>query len=377
MSWLENVTKISENNYVDVERILRDHPYIKDIAKRVRERKLSVIDNLEEYIKETVESVKKRGGRVYLADDAAQARDTVRKIVGEKKLVMLSKTNVAYEVGLREYLKKNGNEVWETDLGEFLVQITNGWPVHLLGASFDMTKQDVARALKAIDPSVSESSTIEELVATVRKFLMTKYWSADVGITGANAIAADTGGVVLVENEGNIRMVSVKPEVNIAITGVDKIVPTLADAFDEAIVQAAYDGAYPPTYINMSAGPSSTADIENKRVSPATGPKEFHLILVDNGRVKASKDPELKEALLCIRCGRCYFSCPTYRMLGKGWVGTKSPYNGPMGVMWNYITNNDPWPSFYCTHSGGCKQVCPMGINIPEIISYIKGRSKI
>ncbi len=172
-------------------------------------------------------------------------------------------------------------------------------------------------------------------------------------------------------------MVTVKPQVHIAITGVDKVVPTLPDALDEALVQAAYAGLYPPTYINVTAGPSSTADIEHKRVSPATGPKEFHLVLVDNGRFKASRDPELREALLCIRCGRCYFSCPTYRLLGRDWVGTKSPYNGPMGVMWNYITNGDPWPAFYCTHSGGCKQVCPMKINIPQVISHIRGRSGI
>ncbi|MEM0120446.1 MAG: LUD domain-containing protein, partial [Thermoprotei archaeon] len=165
---------------------------------------------------------------------------------------------------------------------------------------------------------------------------------------------------------------TVLPPKHIAIAGIDTIVPTLRDALDEAMVQAAYAGLYPPTYMNVTSGPSSTADIELTRVSPATGPREFHLVLVDNGRLEASKNPDIKEALLCIRCGRCYFSCPTYRVLGREWVSTKSPYNGPMGVMWNYITNGDPLPAVYCTHSGGCREVCPMKINIPEVIRRIK-----
>ncbi len=374
MSWLELITRISTNNYLEVERILKSHPYVRDAAKRLRERKMAVIENLDDYVKATMESVSRIGGHAYLAKDKQEAREIVSKILGDKKLVVMSKTNAAYEVNLREFLISQGKEVWETDLGEFLVQITNGWPSHIIVPAVDMNRERAAKAIKAIDPGISENASIEELVAAVRRFLMSKYINADAGITGANAVAADTGAVILVENEGNIRMVTVKPQVHIALAGIDKIVPTLADAFDEAMVQAAYAGLYPPTYVNLTAGPSSTADIEHTRVSPATGPKEFHLVLIDDGRLEASKDPVLKEALLCIRCGRCYFSCPTYRLLGKDWISTKSPYNGPMGVMWNYITNDDPWPSFYCTHSGGCREVCPMGINIPDIISYIKGK---
>jgi Uncharacterized conserved protein containing a ferredoxin-like domain len=148
----------------------------------------------------------------------------------------------------------------------------------------------------------------------------------------------------------------------------------MRDAMDEAIVQAAYAGIFPPTYVNVTTGPSSTADIESHRVSPATGPKNFHLILIDDGRTVASKDPALKEGLLCIKCGRCYFSCPTYRVMGTDWISRVSPYNGPTGVMWNYITNKDPWPASYCVHSGGCKVVCPMEINIPEVIREIRYR---
>ncbi|MEM3795185.1 MAG: lactate utilization protein B, partial [Thermoprotei archaeon] len=362
MSWTKLIGPLSEANYLSVERILEEHPYLRDTAARLREQKLKVIDNLEVYVEQTLKSVERVGGHAHLAKNAEEARKIVSEVVGEDRLVVFSKTNAAYEVGLREYLAGLGKEVWETDLGEFLVQISGGWPTHIVAPALGMTRGDAAQNVSKIISNVNSDSSIEQIVAAVRSFLIDKYLRAQVGVTGANAVAADTGSVVLVENEGNIRVDTVLPPKHIAIAGIDKIVPTLRDALDEAMVQAAYAGLYPPTYMNVTSGPSSTADIELTRVSPATGPREFHLVLVDNGRLEASKNPDIKEALLCIRCGRCYFSCPTYRVLGREWVSTKSPYNGPMGVMWNYITNGDPLPAVYCTHSGGCREVCPMKI---------------
>ena len=372
MNWEQIVTSVSSDNEMKVQNILKEFPYLTDTAKRLRESKMKVLENIEKYIAQTMRSVETTGGTAYIAKDKEEARKIVGELVGENKNVVLSKSNVAYEIGLREYLQSKNNDVWETDLGEFLLQISDEWPAHIVVPALDMTKEDAGRAVHKIDPSINENSKVDDIVAAVRKFLMPKYVKSDIGITGANAVAADTGSIVLVENEGNIRMDTVMPQVHIAVTGVDKIVPTLKDAIDEVLVQSAYAGLFPPTYINVTSGPSSTADIEEKRVSPATGPKSFSLILIDNGRIETSKDPDLKEALLCIKCGRCYFACPIYRVLGKEWVSTKSPYNGPTGVMWNYITNGDPWPATYCVHSGGCKEVCPMDINIPEVIKEIK-----
>jgi len=372
LNWEQIVTSVSSDNEMKVQNILKEFPYLTDTAKRLRESKMKVLENIEKYIAQTMRSVETTGGTAYIAKDKEEARKIVGELVGENKNVVLSKSNVAYEIGLREYLQSKNNDVWETDLGEFLLQISDEWPAHIVVPALDMTKEDAGRAVHKIDPSINENSKVDDIVAAVRKFLMPKYVKSDIGITGANAVAADTGSIVLVENEGNIRMDTVMPQVHIAVTGVDKIVPTLKDAIDEVLVQSAYAGLFPPTYINVTSGPSSTADIEEKRVSPATGPKSFSLILIDNGRIETSKDPDLKEALLCIKCGRCYFACPIYRVLGKEWVSTKSPYNGPTGVMWNYITNGDPWPATYCVHSGGCKEVCPMDINIPEVIKEIK-----
>ena len=371
MSWDIAIQRTINNNVPRVYKILKEHPYILDLAKSLREAKTKVLSNLEEYIEQTLESVKRTGGNAYFVKDGNEARELVGKIVGKGKTVVMGKSMAAYELGIRKYLKSIGNEVWETDLGEFLIQLSDEPPSHIIAPAIHLTKERVAELLRdKLGFDVSENSTHEELVQKVREFLRNKFLSADVGITGANAVAADVGSIVLVENEGNIRMSTVVPPIHIAIVGVEKIVPTLQDAMNEALVQAAYAGLYPPTYVNVTSGPSSTGDIEMKRVSPAHGPKEFHLILVDNGRISASKDESLKEALLCIRCGRCHLHCPIYRVLDGSWGDP--PYSGPMGAMWSYIVNKDSKPAMYCTHSGNCKEVCPMKINIPKVLEYIK-----
>jgi L-lactate dehydrogenase complex protein LldG len=363
--------KSIENSVPRLDEILRNYPCIEVYAERLRQEKLNVLNHLDEYVQKTCESVKKSGGITHLVKDRGEAQRVVKEICGKEGVVLFAKSNVALELGLRESLAEDGHETWETDMGEFLVQLAQGHPSHIVLPALYLTKEKIGTLLHdKLDASVSASSSHEELVACVRKFLFQKYVVTKVGITGANAVAADTGSVVLVENEGNIRVNTVMPSIHIAVTGIDKIVPTLEDAFLEAQVQSAYAGLYPPTYINVTSGPSSTADIESKRVTPATGPREFHLVLVDNGRSKANEDPDLREALLCIKCGRCYFSCPVYSVLGSDW--TQPPYGGPTGAMWSAIVNADTGPALLCTHSAGCKVVCPVKIDIPRVLEHIK-----
>ncbi|AWR96942.1 lactate utilization protein [Acidianus sulfidivorans JP7] len=360
-----------EHNIPRVYKVLKEHPYIEDLARKVREGKIEVLSKLDEYIEMTMKSVKNIGGNVYYAEDAEKAREIVGKIVGTNKKIVLGKSMVAYEVGIRKYLQSLGNEVWETDLGELLIQLADEPPSHIIAPAVHMTKERIRELIKeklGVDPG----ETHEDIVKVARQFLREKFLTADIGITGANAVAADSGSIVLVENEGNIRMTTVVPPIHIAITGVEKILPNLEYAIDEALVQAAYAGLYPPTYVNITSGPSSTGDVEQKRVSPAHGPKEFHLILVDNGRKKANEDPELREALLCIRCGRCHFHCPVYRAI-DGKMGDP-PYSGPMGAMWSGIVYKDYKPSLLCSHAGNCREVCPMKINIPKVLEYLKSK---
>ena len=370
-NWSIAIERALENNIPKVDSILEKYPYLSTMADEIREAKLNVIGNLDSYVKMTMESIESTGGKAYLAKTVADAQEILKKIVGTGKKIVMAKSNVAHEIDTINTLEKSGNSVSETDLGAYLIQLSRDESSHIVFPSLHMTREEIGRMLhKELGLQISETSTTEEIVAAVRQLLRKKYMEADIGISGANAISADTGSVVLVENEGNIRIDTVLPPVHIIITGIDKIVPTLNDAMKEAMVQSAYAGLYPPTYLNVTSGPSSTADIELRRVSPATGPKEVHVILLDNGRMEASLDESMKEALLCIKCGRCYFSCPVYRVFGKDWG--KQPYGGPTGAMWTAIVNRDYATAEYCTHSGGCREVCPMKINIPKVLEYIK-----
>jgi L-lactate dehydrogenase complex protein LldG len=370
-NWSIAIERALENNIPKVDSILEKYPYLVTMADEIREAKMKVIGNLESYVRMTMESIESTGGKAYLAKSVADAQNILNKIVGTGKKIVMAKSNVAHEIDTINTLEKSGNSVSETDLGAYLIQLSRDESSHIVFPSLHMTREEIGSMLhKELGLQLSEKSTTEEIVAAVRQHLRIKYIEADIGISGANAISADTGSVVLVENEGNIRIDTVFPPTHIIITGIDKIVPTLNDAMKEAMVQSAYAGLYPPTYVNVTSGPSSTADIELRRVSPATGPKEVHIILLDNGRMEASLDESMKEALLCIKCGRCYFSCPVYRVLGKDWG--KQPYGGPTGAMWTAIVNKDYATAEYCTHSGGCREVCPMKINIPKVLEYIK-----
>lgn len=369
--WEIAIERALENNIPKVDAILKKYPYLETYARELRESKMKVIVGLDNYVRQTMDSIEEIGGKAYLAKDADEAREILRKIVGKDKKIVMAKSNVAHEIDAVGTLESDGNSVSETDLGAYLIQLSGDESSHIVFPSLHMTREEIGKMLNGkMNVDINENSTHEEIVAAVRDYLRQRYIEADIGISGANAVAADTGSVALIENEGNIRIDTVFPPVHIVVTGIDKIVPTLSDAMKEVMVQSAYAGLYPPTYVNISSGPSSTADIELKRVSPATGPKEFHVILVDNGRMEASMNDDMKDALLCIKCGRCYFSCPVYRVLGKEWG--RQPYGGPTGAMWTAIVNRDYETANYCTHSGGCREVCPMGIDIPKVIEHIK-----
>ncbi len=370
--WSTAIGRAVEHNVPRTMSVLEKYPYVVDLARELRRAKEAAVANMDEFIDEAMAAVKSLGGRAYLAATAEEARKYVEGVVGRGRLVVMGKSMVAAEVGLREALREAGNEVWETDLGEFLIQLAGERPSHIIAPSLHMTRERAAQVIRdrlGIDVRPDPA----DIARAAREFLREKFIKANVGITGANAVAADTGAVLLVENEGNIRFTTVAPPIHISVTGVDKIVPTLHHAMMEVLVQAAYAGLYPPTYVNLVAGPSSTGDVEQVRVSPAEGPREFHLVLVDNGRRAAARHPVLREALLCIRCGRCHFHCPVYRALDGDW-GIQ-PYSGPMGVMWSAVIHGveKAGPhAVLCVHAGTCREVCPMGINIPEVINWVR-----
>ncbi|HIQ23528.1 MAG TPA: lactate utilization protein [Pyrodictium delaneyi] len=369
----ESVSRAAASNEENVARVLSHYPELAKLAREVEEAKKRVLSRLDEYIEATMESLRRVKARPYFAENGEEARELIARVVGSNKLVVMSKSMVAEEIGLREYLEMNGNEVWETDLGQLLVQLEGGKPMHTLAPAIHMSKDAAAKLLSEKLGLAVSSSSPDELVASIREFLRAKLTRADVGITGANAIAADTGAVLLVENEGNIRLVAGMPRKHIVVAGVDKILPSLVDAFKAVIVQSAYAGLYPPTYVNITAGPSSTADIELQRVYGVHGPPEVHVVLVDNGRREAARHSVLSEQLRCIRCGRCQLECPVWQHTANNWGGRV--YGGPMGLGWTAITEDmsrAAAAAMLCLLCKRCDSVCPMRIPLSRIARWLK-----
>lgn len=366
--------KASLSSQLKVEEVLRSRPELAELAKEVREIKKRSIARLDELIEQAMNSLRAVKATPHFAESAERAREIVGKLVGSGKLVVLSKSMAAAEVGLREHLQSLGNEVWETDLGELLVQLEGSKPMHTITPAVHMTRHRAMELLRKAGARV-EGESIEAAVRAAREFLREKIVRAHVGITGANALAADTGALVTVENESNIRLVSGAPPLHIAIVPVDKIVPTLMDAVKVAMVQAAYAGLYPPTYINIVAGPSSTADIERTRVYGAQGPVEQHVVLLDNGRLAARGGP-FEEQLLCVRCGRCQYECPVWVHTANHWGGPV--YGGPMGLAWTAITHDELEAgklSFLCLGCGRCDEACPVSIPISRMARELRRRA--
>jgi len=373
-SFQEGVSRAAHSAEINVPKVLSKNPNLVNMAQEVRDIKEKVIANIDQYINQAIKSLEAIHAKPYLAETAEDAREYILGIVGTGKTIVFSKSMVAEEIELREYLEQKGNEVWETDLGQLLIQLEHGKPMHTTAPAIHLTKERVAKLLKEkLGADLSENDPPEKMVRYVRGFLREKFTKADIGISGANAIVADTGAIFLVENEGNIRLVTGLPQKHIVITGIEKILPTTLDAFKTVLVQAAYAGLYPPTYLNIIAGPSSTADIEHTRVYGAHGPLELHVVLLDNGRKKAVEHPFLKDQLRCVRCGRCQYECPVWRHTANIWGGPA--YGGPMGINWTAITLSEEAASglaMLCLNCRRCNEVCPVEIPISDIISKLK-----
>ena len=372
----EAVARYIGNYMRSIEEIERLFPDTRELAREVARVREEVASNLEYYVDRAMKSVESNGGHAYLARDAAEARRLVGEIVGSGKIVVMGKSLTAEEVGLYDYLTGLGNEVWETDLGELLVRLAGQRPMHMIAPALNMTRERAIRILnERLNLGLPEDASIEDVVAAVRRFLRRKFEAADVGVTGANMVASDTGSVILVENEGNIRLASSAPPVHVVIAGVEKVYPTLLDAFKAAIVTMRYGGYKVARYVSVVSGPSATGDIEKVLVKGAHGPRELHVVFLDNGRMAASRDPVMREALKCLRCGACQLACPVYELVSGYWGGRV--YAGGIGVAWTYITEGiraaGPL-STACALMGRCREACPVGIDIPRLVREVRSR---
>ncbi|ABB13727.1 LUD domain-containing protein [Carboxydothermus hydrogenoformans] len=351
----------------NVNKALSRFPHTVERAYEVREIKLQALSNLQDLYEKAAKSIEENHGKAYLAKDGSEALKIVSEIVGTGKLIVKVKSMVGEEIGLREHLEERGNTLWETDLGEFIQQLRNDRPMHILSPAIHIPREEVAKLFSAFFEKEIPPEIAAE-VAAVREFMREKYFKADIGISGANIVAADTGSIFIIENEGNGRLATGAPPVHIVIVGLEKLVPTLDDAFKTAEVTWRYAQYTVPSYVNIISGPSKTGDIEKVTTYGAHGPKELHVIFLDNGRLSLSQNETFKEALLCLRCGGCLYECPVFS-LTAGYYGYK--YLGGIGSIWTAfvaggIEKAAPL-AYVCLRCGRCQERCPMKIDVPRM----------
>ncbi len=373
----DRFTRTALRRAVDAFRAKRDEaikafPYVEEEKKKLQETKDFVIQHLDDFIDKTEKMVKTMHGNFYFAKDKKEALKVLKKLTGTGKTIVKGKSITSEEIDMNENLEKWGNTVYETDLGEFIVQNLKSRPMHILAPAVNIPKEKVAELFSKIANKTLPPDP-EKLTAFAREFLRDKYMEADIGISGANAITADTGSVFLFENEGNIRFATNAPDIHIVFAGIEKILPTLSDGFRLLEVVSRYAGYLAMTYVSIVSGPSKTGDIEKTIVYGAHGPREFHVILYDNGRSEVAKDPDIAPILRCVRCGACMYECAIYPIT-TGYWGYK--YMGGIGVPWTaYISGGLKKAApmaFTCTLCGRCVKYCPMDIDTPEIVLKLR-----
>lgn len=346
---------------------------------RARAIKEEAICRNDELLDEFERSISGLGGHVFRANTARDARLYISRLARNRgvRLVVKAKSMTSEEIHLNEELEARGVQVVETDLGERIIQLAGEHPSHIIVPAIHKSKQDIARLLADRMGMTELPTEAEDLTRLVRASLRELFLTADMGITGANFAVADTGTLVLVENEGNIRLCTQIPPLHVAIVGREKIVPRLSDAGTLLkLLPPSATGQDLSSYTSFITGAATTELVDFGRAAPMTR-REFHVVVLDNGRSSAARDPELVELLYCIRCGACLNACAPYRQVG-GHVYGSHPYHGGIGCAWSYVTeghSNAKAINGLCTTCSRCTEVCPLKIDIPWLNTVIKERN--
>ncbi|PSJ57515.1 LutB/LldF family L-lactate oxidation iron-sulfur protein [Kumtagia ephedrae] len=342
---------------------------LRDSARAIKNHAL---DNLDLYLEAYEEKVRDAGGHVHWAETAADARRIVLDIcrAAGAKTVTKGKSMITEEIALNGFLEENGIRPVETDLGEYIIQLRGEHPSHIIAPAVHLTKDQVEADFRRVHghlPADRDLSEHEALLYEARRVLRPAYFDADVGITGANFLVAETGTSIIVTNEGNGDLTQILPKVHVVVASIEKIVPTLEDAAQILRVLArSATGQEMSVYTTLSTGPRRPGDPD--------GPEQYHVVLIDNGR-SAMLGTEFQDMLRCIRCGACMNHCPVYHAVGGhayGWV-----YPGPMGaVLTPSLIGVDkgghlPNASTFC---GRCESVCPMKIPLPKMMRHWRER---
>ena len=329
-------------------------------AKNIKWRSLETLDQQLERFEQ---AFTKRGGKIIWAEDSADALREILNICKAKqcKAVVKSKSMVTEEIHLNKFLEENGIESLETDLGEYIQQLDNEPPYHIVTPAMHKSKEDIARLFhEKLNTAPGLSPT--ELTLIARQNMRAKYPKAEIGITGANFIIADTGSIALTENEGNGRLCASYPKTHIVITGIEKIIPSLTDlALFWPLLATFGTGQRVTSYNSIISGPRLPGEND--------GPDEMYVILLDNGRTNMLANTKLRESLYCICCGACLNACPVYKNIGGHSYGTT--YSGPIGaVITPHLKDLGEWKhlSYASSLCGNCTEVCAVKINLHEIL---------
>ncbi len=339
--------------------------------RRLRDIKEKCVGN-QKLLHLAIKNLTDNGIRVHLAKTREDALSLVLNEIGNEKLITKSKSNVTKELGLNKFLESKNIEVIETDIGDRIIQISKEKPSHPTGPASHLTRYDIAEIVFEHDGIIIDPDP-ENLTRHFKEEISAYINKSKIGITGANAIAAEEGAVMLLHNEGNVFEMMRRPEKHIILAGIDKIFPDLEEALNMAKLQTYYaTGSVITSFINIIGGPSKTADIEKKLFKGIHGPREICIILVDNGRSQII-EKGFKELLYCIGCGECLLNCPIYNVFGSKY-GTGG-FLGGKGVAYSRLTDEQDIsdPNLYlCVSCGRCKKNCPVNIDTPGIINKLR-----
>jgi L-lactate dehydrogenase complex protein LldF len=337
------------------------------LRERARHVKEETLAHLDQYLEQFVEMAEKAGTKIHWARDGKEACEIILTLIGERNAtkIVKSKSMATEEIHLNHALEDEGVYPVETDLGEWIIQLANETPSHIVVPAIHKSKGQIAE-LFAEKVGIEKTSDVGKLTATAREFLRARFAEAEVGISGVNFGVAETGTVLILENEGNIRLTTSLPKTHIALMGIEKLIPKFADldVFLKLLPRSG-TGQKLTTYQSLITG--------TKRRPADEGPEEVHIVLMDNGRTKMLAHPVTRQSLACIRCGACLNACPVYQQIGGHAYG--SVYPGPIGAV---ITpqliglgnaKQLPYASSLC---GACREVCPVKIDIPELLLHLR-----
>lgn len=342
---------------------------LRQVGEAIRQYSLSRLPDLLEQLEE---SLTRRGVTVHWASTPEQANAIFLEIAraNDANRMIKGKSMVSEEIELNHCMAREGVDCLETDMGEYIVQLAGERPSHIIMPAIHKTKQQIAELFAGEVPGASYTEDVDELIAIGRRVLRDEFRDAKIGVSGVNFLVAETGTLVLVENEGNGRMCTTVPDVHIAITGIEKVVEKFEHVLPLfSLLTRSATGQAVTTYLNVISGPRRPGELD--------GPASMHLILLDNGRSQAYQDPDFRATLQCIRCGACMNHCPVYARIGGLAYGTTYP--GPIGAIISphllglEPTQDLPTASSLC---GACSEVCPVGIPIPDLLMQLRHAAK-